>query len=185
MNGVAAQFLHLKNKKRLIFTLLFYPQMQNALTIHFEAIESYEKLDETEKKLFEAAKKTRDLAYAPYSNFTVGCAVLLENGEIITGNNQENAAYPSGLCAERTAIFWIGANFPQEKIQKMFVIGAPREALSSTPIPPCGACRQSILEYEAKQKQEIEVYFASLDGAIYKTKSVRDLLPFSFDSSYL
>ncbi|WP_027375777.1 cytidine deaminase [Kaistella palustris] len=159
--------------------------MENTLTITFDAIESYDHLDATEKKLFDTAKNIREIAYAPYSNFTVGCAVLLENGEIISGSNQENAAYPSGLCAERTAIFWIGANFPDVKIKKLFVIGAPREALSSVPIPPCGACRQSILEYESKQQDEIEVYFASLDGAIYKTKSIRDLLPFSFDASYL
>lgn len=159
--------------------------MENTLTINFDAIESYDHLDETEKKLFDAAKKIRDIAYAPYSDFTVGCAVLLENGEIVTGSNQENAAYPSGLCAERTAIFWIGANFPDLKIKKLFVIGAPRAAVSSVPIPPCGACRQSILEYEAKQKEGIEIYFASLDGEIYKTRSIRDLLPFSFDASYL
>lgn len=159
--------------------------MQKELTINFEAIESYDQLDDTEKLLFNKAKEIRDIAYAPYSNFTVGCAILLENGEIVTGSNQENAAYPSGLCAERTAIFYTGANFPNVKITKLFVIGAPREALSSVPIPPCGACRQSILEYEAKQLDVIEVYFASIDGVIYKTKSVRDLLPFSFDSSYL
>lgn len=159
--------------------------MQKELKINFEAIESYDQLDDTEKLLFNKAKEIRNIAYAPYSNFTVGCAILLENGEIVTGSNQENAAYPSGLCAERTAIFYTGANFPNVRITKLFVIGAPREALSSVPIPPCGACRQSILEYEAKQQDVIEVYFASLDGVIYKTKSVRDLLPFSFDASYL
>lgn len=159
--------------------------MQKELTINFETIESYNDLDDTEKLLFDKAKEIREIAYAPYSDFTVGCAILLENGEIITGSNQENAAYPSGLCAERTAIFYTGANFPNVKILKLFVIGAPREAVTSVPIPPCGACRQSILEYEAKQQEVIEIYFASLDRAIYKTKSIRDLLPFSFDSSYL
>ena len=159
--------------------------MQKELTINFEEIEGYKQLNDTEKLLFDKAKEIRDLAYAPYSNFTVGCAILLENGEIITGSNQENAAYPSGLCAERTAIFYTGANFPDVKITKIFVIGAPREALISVPIPPCGACRQSILEYEAKQQDVIEVYFASLNDVIFKTNSIRDLLPFSFDSSYL
>lgn len=159
--------------------------MQKEHTINFESIASYDQLDETEKLLFNKAMEIRNIAYAPYSNFTVGCAILLENGEIITGSNQENAAYPSGLCAERTTIFWTAANYPDVKIKKLFVIGAPREAVSSVPIPPCGACRQSILEYEAKQKEVIEIYFASLDGEIYKTKSIRDLLPFSFDSSYL
>ncbi|ACU08516.1 Cytidine deaminase [Flavobacteriaceae bacterium 3519-10] len=159
--------------------------MEREIKITFEAIPNYEALDQTEKKLFDAASKIRDKAYAAYSHFHVGCAILLENGEIITGSNQENAAYPSGLCAERTTIFWTAANFPDVKIKKLFVIGAPKDAVSSTPIPPCGACRQSILEYEAKQKDGIEIYFASLDGEIFKTNSIRDLLPFSFDSSYL
>ena len=159
--------------------------MEREIKITFEAIPNYEALDQTEKKLFDAASKIRDKAYAAYSHFHVGCAILLENGEIITGSNQENAAYPSGLCAERTTIFWTAANFPDMKIKKLFVIGAPKDAVSSTPIPPCGACRQSILEYEAKQKDGIEIYFASLDGEIFKTNSIRDLLPFSFDSSYL
>ena len=159
--------------------------MEKQYKINFEAIESYEHLDAIEKTLYDKAMQIRNVAYAPYSNFTVGCAILLENGEIITGSNQENAAYPSGLCAERTTIFYTGANFPEVKIKKLFVIGAPRNATSSIPIPPCGACRQSILEYEAKQEEGIEIYFASLDGEIYKTKSIRDLLPFSFDASYL
>lgn len=159
--------------------------MQKEHTIKFESIENYESLDATEKTLFDKALQYRELAYAPYSNFTVGCAILLENGEIITGSNQENAAYPSGLCAERTTIFYTGANFGDIKIKKLFVIGAPRNAETSIPIPPCGACRQAILEYEAKQEENIEIYFASLGGEIYKTRSIRDLLPFSFDSSYL
>lgn len=159
--------------------------MEKEIKINFEVIPSYEKLNDIEKILFDKAKTIREQAYAPYSNFLVGCAVQLENGEIITGSNQENAAYPSGLCAERTTIFWTSANYPDVKIKKLFVIGAPKDALTSTPIPPCGACRQSILEYESKQKEEIEIYFASLDGEILKTKSIRDLLPFSFDASFL
>ncbi len=159
--------------------------MEKEIKINFEVIPSYDELNDIEKTLFDKAKTIREQAYAPYSNFWVGCAVLLENGEIVTGSNQENAAYPSGLCAERTTIFWTSANYPDVKIKKLFVIGAPKDALSSTAIPPCGSCRQSILEYEAKQKKPIEIYFASLDGEILKTKSIRDLLPFSFDASFL
>jgi len=159
--------------------------MEKEIKINFEVITSYDQLNDIEKTLFNKAETIREKAYAPYSNFFVGCALLLENGEIITGNNQENAAYPSGLCAERTTIFWTSANYPDVKIKKIFVIGAPKDILSSIPIPPCGGCRQAILEYEAKQKEEIEIYFASPNGEIIKTKSVRDLLPFSFDSSFL
>ena len=146
---------------------------------------SKEELSQQEINLMTQAFDARSKAYAPYSKFTVGAAILLDNGIVVQGSNQENAAYPSGLCAERTTIFYTGANYPDVKIKKLFVIGAPRNANASVPIPPCGACRQSILEYEAKQNEEIEIYFASLGGEIYKTKSIRELLPFSFDSSYL
>lgn len=159
--------------------------MEKEFSIRYEVIASRENLSEIERKLFDAAFKARENAYAQYSHFYVGCAILLENGEIITGSNQENAAYPSGLCAERTTIFWTSANFPGVKIKKLFVIGAPKDHLASSPIPPCGACRQSILEYEVKQSESIEIYFASLNGEIFKTKSIRDLLPFSFDASFL
>lgn len=159
--------------------------MEKEIKIQFDVIPSYDQLGDIEKTLFDKAQAIREKAYAPYSNFFVGCALLLENGEIITGSNQENAAYPSGLCAERTTIFWTSANYPDAKIKKIFVIGGPKDGLSSTPIPPCGGCRQSILEYEAKQKDIIEIYFAAPNGEIIKTKSVRDLLPFSFDGSFL
>jgi len=159
--------------------------MEKEINIKYTAIGGRSELNETEKKLYDAAFEVREKAYAPYSSFLVGCALLLENGEIITGSNQENAAYPSGLCAERTAIFWASANYPDMKIKKLFVIGAPKDAVTSIPVSPCGACRQSILEYEAKQKENIEIYFASMDGEIYKTTSIRDLLPFSFDASFL
>lgn len=159
--------------------------MEQEIKINFEIIPSYDQLNDIEKTLFDEAQAIRQKAYAPYSHFSVGCALLLENGEIITGSNQENAAYPSGLCAERTTIFWTSANYPNVKIKKILVIGGPENAVSSVPIPPCGGCRQSILEYEAKQKEKIEIYFAAPDGEIIKTKSVRDLLPFSFDGTFL
>ncbi len=169
----------------MYFYLPAFLKMEKEIKINFETIASYNDLSEIEKTLFNKAKEVRKNGYAPYSNFLVGCALLLENGEIITGSNQENAAYPSGLCAERTAIFWTSANYPNAKIKKLFVIGGPKDDLSSTPIPPCGGCRQSILEYEAKQKEEIEIYFTAPTGEIIKTKSIRDLLPFSFDGSFL
>lgn len=159
--------------------------MEKEIKIRYQVIASKEQLSDVERKLFEAAYEVRKNAYAPYSNFSVGCALLLENGEIVTGSNQENAAYPSGLCAERTAIFWTSANYPNQKIKKIFVIGGPNIGHSTIAIPPCGACRQSILEYEAKQEEPMEVYFTSVNGEIFKTNSIRDLLPFSFDKSYL
>jgi len=160
--------------------------MKKNINIEYDYFNSSDELNEIENHLFDLAKSSRLKAYAPYSKFLVGCAILLENGEIISGNNQENAAYPSGLCAERTAIFYASAEFPDVKIKKLFVIGASAENIQkAVPTPPCGACRQAILEYENKQKDDIEIFFANLDGEICKISSIRSLLPFSFDSSFL
>ncbi len=129
----------------------------------------------------EAAKK----AYSPYSNFKVGTALLLNNGEIITGNNQENAAYPSGLCAERTAAFYASAQFPEVPFNKLAITAInPKEKLTK-PVSPCGNCRQALLEYEQKFKQQIEVLLAGEEGEVYVLKSISDLLPFSFSNDYL
>ena len=171
--------------KIFVFLLSDFFKMEKELRIKFSQIERNE-LSDIEKTLHEAAINARKNAYAPYSHFNVGCAVLLENGEIVTGNNQENAAYPSGLCAERVTVFNIGANYPNVKIKKLYVIGGPsREETFTTATPPCGACRQSLLEYETKQNEPIEIYFSGIDGAVYKCDSIKDLLPFSFDASFL
>lgn len=160
--------------------------MKKELAIKFEVL-GVKDLDAVEKKLFDKAMQIREQAYAPYSNFLVGCSVLLENGEIYQGSNQENAAYPSGLCAERSVLYWIGANLPQQKIKKIFIVGGAKiEPDKRKVITPCGACRQSIMEYETKQSESIEIYFSSLDGeTIYKVNSIKDLLPFSFDATSL
>ncbi len=132
-----------------------------------------------------AAEEAREKAYAPYSNFRVGAAILLENGEIITGNNQENAAYPSGLCAERVAIFFAGSQFPNTKILQLAVTARSENQVLRKPISPCGACRQSIAEYEIKQNHPIEIFFMGETGEVYKANSIKDLLPFLFDGSQL
>lgn len=160
--------------------------MKKDIQISYDHFTNASELTELEQKLFSKAKEAREKAYAPYSNFFVGCSILLENGEIHTGSNQENAAYPSGLCAERTAIFWVSANFPTEKIKKIFVVGGPKEfSENHPPIPPCGACRQSLMEYESKQNDNIELYFSNLNDDVVKVGSIKDLLPFYFDSTFL
>jgi cytidine deaminase len=135
--------------------------------------------------LMHQAIEVRKKAYAPYSNFRVGTAILLDNGQVILGSNQENAAYPSGLCAERVAIFHAGSVYPDAKITKMAITAASDTNPTLSPIPPCGACRQSIAEYEIKQKQSIEIYFMGETGAVYKSDSLDNLLPFSFDKNFL
>ncbi len=105
--------------KRTNFTPFFSLQyMKKDIQISYEYFKNSSELSDIEKKLFEKAKEARENAYAPYSQFFVGCAVLLENGEIYSGNNQENAAFPSGLCAERTTLFWVAANFPDVKVKR-------------------------------------------------------------------
>ena len=135
--------------------------------------------------LMNNAVKARGKAYAPYSKFHVGAALLLENGEIVLGNNQENAAYPSGMCAERVAIWQAGSLFPGVKIEKLAISASSTISKVNKPIGPCGACRQTLSEYEINQKKPFPVLFMGEVGEIVKTESLLSLLPFSFDSSYL
>lgn len=137
------------------------------------------------QSLMQKAIEARDKAYAPYSKFHVGTAILLDNNKIITGNNQENASYPSGLCAERTAIFYAGAQYPDAKVLTMAITAASQNQKTNKPIPPCGACRQSIAEYEIKQQQPITIYFMGETGKVVKSNSLANLLPFGFNPSYL
>ncbi len=131
------------------------------------------------------AQESRNRAYAPYSRFKVGAAVLLENGAIVEGNNQENAAFPSGLCAERVAVFHAGATHPKVPIVAIALTAGSEQHVNNHPIPPCGACRQSLAEYEGTQESPISIYFMGEQGNVVKAASVKDLLPLVFDRSYL
>ena len=142
-------------------------------------------LNQDEQELMKEATTARNNAYAPYSKFKVGAALLLDNGKIITGNNQENAAYPSGMCAERVAIWSAGAKYPKAKILTMALTASSKNQITDQPIPPCGACRQAIAEYEIKQKQPIEIYFMGEKGKVVKSDSLENLLPLIFDHSFL
>lgn len=137
------------------------------------------------QNLMQKAVEIRKKAYAPYSKFRVGAAILLDNGEIILGSNQENAAYPSGLCAERVALFYAGANYPGATILKIAISATSDNFVSSKPIPPCGSCRQSISEYELNQKTPIALFFMGEEGAIIQAHSMADLLPLSFSKENL
>ncbi len=147
--------------------------------------ENLEALPEDVDLLMQKAVETREKAYAPYSKFHVGAALLLDNGEIITGSNQENASYPSGLCAERTAIYYAGSQYPEAKVVRMAISAASKKQTTTMPIPPCGACRQAIAEYEVKQETPIEIYFMGEKGKIVKSNSLANLLPLVFDKSVL
>jgi cytidine deaminase len=156
-----------------------------SITTDFDVFESIQELPEIIQNLMQEAIVIRKKAYAPYSNFKVGTALLLDNGKIILGSNQENAAYPSGLCAERVAIYQAGTLYPEAKIIKIAISAASGNSTTSAPIPPCGSCRQSIAEYEIKQNTPIEIYFMGEIGSIYKSDSLKNLLPLLFDKNFL
>ena len=151
----------------------------------FQVYEDLKELPSDISALMDKAVEARNKAYAPYSKFKVGTALLLDNGQIITGNNQENASYPSGLCAERTAIYYAGSKYPDAKIIRMAISARSKKKPTRTPIPPCGACRQAIAEYEVKQNAPIEIYFMGETGKVVKSESLANLLPLIFDKTFL
>ncbi|MEO4006437.1 MULTISPECIES: cytidine deaminase [unclassified Flavobacterium] len=155
------------------------------VTTSFWVYDSENELPNEVKPLMEQAVAIRKKAYAPYSKFRVGAAILLDNGKVVVGSNQENAAYPSGLCAERVAIFQAGALYPEAQILKIAISATSDEKPVESPIPPCGACRQSIAEYEFRQEKPIELYFMGEVGEVYKSDSLQNILPFHFDKKFL
>nr|WP_321410794.1 cytidine deaminase [uncultured Allomuricauda sp.] len=142
-------------------------------------------LSQNEQKLLREAAVARQNAYAPYSKFRVGAAVLLENGEVVIGSNQENASYPAGLCAERVAIFYAGAKYPGVGVKTIAICASSSKDGAVLPAAPCGNCRQSIIEYEQKQRKPISLLLSSETGPIYKCNSMADILPLAFNSSFL
>ena len=134
--------------------------------------------------LVNKAKDQVAKAYAPYSGFHVGAAVLLANGELFAGSNQENAAYPSGLCAERVAMFYANAQYPNVPVKAIAIAAYTAEQFLSSPITPCGACRQVLLESEMRFDNDIEVILYGTDE-IYILKNIRQLMPLCFEKSSL
>ncbi|OIQ28067.1 MAG: cytidine deaminase [Bacteroidetes bacterium MedPE-SWsnd-G2] len=150
-----------------------------------EVFDSIVELPEYVRDLMKEAAEARKRAYAPYSKFSVGAALILDNNKVVTGNNQENASYPSGLCAERTAIYYAGSQYPDAKVVIMALTAGSQSDVNTEPIPPCGACRQAISEYEVKQEAPIEIYFMGETGKVVRSKSLANLLPLIFDKTYL
>ncbi|MCX6231940.1 MAG: cytidine deaminase [Bacteroidetes bacterium] len=153
--------------------------------ISYTVYSTIEELPKEEQLLLEKARIAAKSAYAPYSAFNVGAALLLENGIIVTGNNQENAAYPSGLCAERVAMFAASSQYPDVPM-KMIAITANTEKFEiNFPVPPCGSCRQVMSEYESRQNQPIKVILMGAKGDIQVIESISGLLPFMFHAEEL
>ncbi len=146
--------------------------------------ESIDKLEKEDQLLVQKAREVTNNSYSPYSNFKVGAALLLDNGTIVTGTNQENAAYPSGLCAERTAIFYANSQYPENAIVKMVITAKNNNELVSNPISPCGACRQVMLETENRFNTPIQIFLDS-ENQILMIKNAQTLIPLTFTSKDL
>ena len=144
----------------------------------------WDELTEDERALIEVAKKQTEHSYCPYSHFHVGAAAKLQNGVIMRGCNQENAAYPSGLCAERTALFAAGAQYPEEPVTMLAIACYTDGHFTAEPGSPCGACRQVMLETEHRYGNKMEVLLYGENG-IYVFDSAADLLPLIFVSENL
>lgn len=142
----------------------------------------FDELNSADRDLIQAAMDATARSYAPYSRFSVGAAALLNNGTVVTGTNQENAAYPSGLCAERTTLFYANSRYPDQPVDTLAIAARTEKDFIDTPIPPCGACRQVILETEKRYGQPIRILLYGKE-CIYEIESIGDLLPLSFDAS--
>lgn len=141
---------------------------------------SYGELDARERGLVERAQAATGGSYSPYSHFRVGAAILLDNGEVIAGANQENVAFPSGTCAERSAAFYAGANYPEAHFEMIAIASVGTDGLvPEIPTAPCGACRQALLEYEMRAGHNVPLLLAGRE-VVYRLPSVRSLLPLSF-----
>jgi len=155
--------------------------MKKTLNILYEEFSSVDQMTPEDQELVAAALDAQKGSYSPYSHFQVGAALKLANGLIVKGANQENAAYPSGLCAERTAMFWASANYPDVPMETLAVAGSDHGVLCESPASPCGACRQVMAEYQKKYGQPLKVILVG-SKRIRKFACVDDILPFIFDS---
>ena len=156
-----------------------------SLQLNFEEAQMASELSPEEQKLLKLAKEAAAKAYAPYSHFHVGAAVLLENGAIVLGNNQENAAYPSSLCAERVALYAASAQYPGVAVKALAVAANSTKSYINQAVTPCGACRQVMIEYEKLGEKDMKVIMQGEAGPILITPTVRNLIPMSFDGNHL
>ena len=155
------------------------------IRINVEEYSGNEPLPESDRKLLTAARQTIHTSYAPYSGFHVGAAVYLGNGEIITGSNQENAAYPSGLCAERVALFYANSKYPGVDVEAIAITAGADSFPVDYPVAPCGACRQVLAEIETRQKKKIRIIMHGQNGLTQVVNGIENLLPLMFNEEKL
>ena len=156
--------------------------MKKQIRINYNAYSSKDELDQVSRDLLNSAEQCMQKAYAVYSGFYVGAALLLDSGEVITGNNQENIAFPSSMCAERVALYFCKANSPNVKVLKIAIAARSSEGILDDSITPCGACRQVMSEYERIQGENMQVILKAEAGEILVFDSVTNLLPLAFES---
>lgn len=156
-----------------------------SLTITYEEYSSFDELNAPDQELCNEAIKAMATSHSPYSQFRVGAAVKLQSGKIVYGSNQENVAYPSGLCAERVALFTVGSAFPDDKIVSMAITAHTDHFQITEPVMSCGACLQVMAEYEKKQSHPIDVLFYCKSGPVMKMNGIKSLLPFAFTETRL
>lgn len=155
------------------------------INIQIEEYNDASLLNESERALLKHAQDAIKGSYAPYSEFHVGAAILLENGEIIKGSNQENAAYPSGLCAERVAIFHAKSKYPELKVKAIAITASSDNFITKSPITPCGACRQVIAETESRQHEKVRIIMKGQEGIVQVVNGIENLLPLMFNEDQL
>ncbi len=155
------------------------------INIQIEEYSDIASLNNSEIKLLKQAQEAIKGSYAPYSEFHVGAAILLENGEIIKGSNQENAAYPSGLCAERIAVFHAKSKYPELKVKTIAITASSESFITKSPITPCGACRQVIAETESRQNEKIRILMKGQEGIVQVVNGIENLLPLMFKEDQL
>jgi len=155
------------------------------IVIKFLEYERSADLDPKDAELVEFAKEAVKTSYSPYSKFAVGAAVRLVNGEIVKGSNQENGAYPSGLCAERVALFAAGSQYPGVAVDAIAITVNTENHYHKGPLAPCGACRQVMLETETISKREMKIIMHGENDSCFVTQNVRSVLPFAFDGDFL
>jgi cytidine deaminase len=155
------------------------------ITLQVEEYSTLDELPDADREIMDQAIQARASAYSPYSRFEVGAAVRLSNGAVITGSNQENAAYPSGLCAERVAMFHAQSQYPDIAIEAIAVTAASQDFKMTEPVSPCGSCRQVMAEYENRHHHNIRVIMGSNDGKYWAINGIDNLLPLMFQLEQL
>lgn len=153
---------------------------KKSISVNYTLYNSLEELPKDEQELMIVAKKALNQAYAVYSGFKVGAGLLLEDGNIVTGNNQENIAFPSSLCAERVALYYSKANHPDKAVKKIAITAHSHNEILGEPVSPCGSCRQVMAEYERLQNEPMKVILMGEEGKVVTFETVAELLPFAF-----